>query len=96
MGGTWRCSGCRLMFMPSANALLCQPGQQLWQRHGTALARDFAAFAKEDQARNGADAELRRQLRVGFAVELGRRQRPSSWRAAWAKVGRNCGRGRTS
>ena len=75
------------MFMPSANALLCQPGQQLWQRHGTALARDFAAFAKEDQARNGADAELRRQLRIGFAVELGQA-------AAALQLARGLGEGR--
>ncbi|GEM_PF-2999237 len=53
------------------HALLPQPCHQLRQRHGAALSGDFTAVAEQDQAGNRADAELRRQLCIGLAVELG-------------------------
>ena len=56
---------------PSPHALLCQPGEQLRQWHGTALSCHFATVTEQDQAGNGADSELCRQLGIGFAVELG-------------------------
>jgi len=54
-----------------SDALLCSPRQQLRQGHGAILARHFAGVSEQDQAGDGADAQLAGQLLVGFAVQLG-------------------------
>ena len=45
-----------------------------WQ--GAALAGHFDAAAEQDQAGNGADAQLGRQLRIGLAVQLAQAATP--------------------